>query len=100
MTHVPNEIGAAVAIDIQRLQRSGYRGPILLRDPGSGNVVVFNVHETGCKPLGNFPYTPEPGEEHLILMMPELDLSVALTPKEVFALVEKQVRRLSGWTVH
>ncbi len=100
MTHVPNEIGAAVAIDIQRLQRSGYRGLILVRDPGSENVVVFNVHDTGCKPLGNFPYKPESDEEHLILMMPELDLRDALTPREVFALVEKQVRRLSGWTVH
>jgi len=96
-----DEISAAAARDVQRLQRSGYRGIALLRDPASRTMVAFTCTDRGCASLGVAAFKPEPGldDSHTLVCLPGLQFDEGATPSEVFAAVEREIQRLASWTV-
>lgn len=102
MKQHPDEISADAARDVQRLHRSGYRGAALVRDPASGNMVAFTCTDRGCASLGIASFKPEPGldESHTLICLPGLLFEQGATPNEVFAAIEREIQRLTSWTVH
>lgn len=100
MTQHHDEISADAARDVKNLQRSGYRGIALLRDPGSGNMLAFRAADRGCTCLAITSFTPESDETHVVVALPGLEIAPDATPNEIFAAVEVAIRRLANWSVH
>lgn len=96
------QISTDGALAIQRLQRSGYRGAALVRDPPTRTMIVFLVTDRGCTHLAEAEFAVDAtlDTDGCLLCMPGLKFRDGATPNDVFSAVEREIRRLASWTVH
>lgn len=94
-----NELSAPAAIDLQRIQRSGFRGSALVRDNRTGNLVVFEIGDRGAKCRAAADVAPV-DSEHAIALIPGLIANPDASASDIFSAIESALTSLASWTVH
>ncbi len=90
-----NELSAAAALDVQRLQRTGYRGFAVLYDPRTGQMTLFHVEADGCERVmvGDVPAADE---AHAVIALPGLVVPPDANPDVVATRMRAEIERITS----